>query len=41
MYELATMKKGNTVIESSQGAEIPDGFVLPHEHSDHYSLQPS
>ena len=41
MYELVTMKKGNTVIEFPQGAEIPDGLVLLHEHSDHYSLQPS
>lgn len=41
MYELVTMKKGNTVIDFPENTEIPEGLVLLHEHSDHYSLQPS
>ena len=43
MYELVAFKKGSTtrVIEIPEGAEVPQGLVLLHEHTDHYSLQPS
>jgi len=29
------------VIEIPEGAEVPEGLVLLHEHTDDYSLQPS
>jgi len=43
MYELVAFRKSKTtrVIEIPEGAEIPQGLVLLHEHTDHYSLQPS
>ena len=44
MYELvAAFRKGTTtrVIEIPEGAEVPQGLVLLHEHTGHYSLQPS
>ena len=43
MYELVASGKGTTtrVIEIPEGAEVPQGLVLLHEHTDNYSLQPS
>jgi len=35
------VRKGIFVIEIPEGVPLPDGLVLLHEHSDHYSLQPS
>jgi hypothetical protein len=43
MYELVALGKVKTIriIEIPEGLELPQGIVLLHEHSDHYSLQPS
>jgi hypothetical protein len=43
MFELVASRKSTRtrVIEIPEGAEVPQGLVLLHEHTDHYSLQPS
>ena len=39
LLEILSSFRGKHVFEIAEGAIIPDGLALLHEHSDHYSLQ--
>jgi hypothetical protein len=39
LLEFLSSFRGKHVYEIAEGAVVPDGLVLLHEHSDHYSLQ--